>query len=66
MITRIMGLLYPTHIIASHVNLIRGAKPTLTSSPLLYLRHALTPYNAREKAGFARTNWFLREGSGYT
>ena len=65
MITRIMGLLYPTHVKASHINLIRGAKPTWTSNPLLALQHALTPYTPREKAGFARSDWFLQEGSGY-
>ena len=65
MITRIMGLLYLTHVKASHINLIRGAKPTLTSNPFLFLQNWLTPYNAREKAGFARSNWFLQEGSGY-
>ena len=65
MITRIMGLLYPTHVLASHINLIRGSAPTLAAFPLLYLRHKITPYTPREKAGFARTDWFLREGSGY-
>lgn len=65
MITRIMGLLYPDHVLASHVNMIRGGKPTWTSHPLLALQHALTPYNSRDRAGFARTAWFRNEGSGY-
>lgn len=65
MITRIMGLLYPDHVKASHINFIRGAKPTFTSNSILALQHALTPYNAREKDGIGRTSWFLREGSGY-
>lgn len=25
----------------------------------------MTPYNARDKAGFARTKWFAEEGTGY-
>ncbi len=33
--------------------------------PILYLRHLLTPYTAAEKAGFARTQWFSTQGSGY-
>ena len=45
--------------------MIRGQAPTFSSNPLLYLQHALTPYNSREKSGHDRTAWFLREGSGY-
>lgn len=65
MITRIMDLLYPASIKASHINMVRGHRPTWTSNPLLSLRHAITPYNAREKGGFARTTWFVTEGTGY-
>lgn len=65
MITRIMGLLYPDHVLASHINMIRGGKPTWTSHPLLALQHALTPYSSRDRSGFARTAWFMNEGSGY-
>ena len=65
MITRIMGLLYPSNVMASHINMIRGGAPTWTSNPILSLRHLLTPYNTREKGGFARTSWFQKEGSGY-
>lgn len=45
--------------------MIRANPPTPTRNPLLTLRHALTPYTAREKAGLTRQSWFLREGSGY-
>lgn len=45
--------------------MIRGHKPTFLSNPLLATQHALTPYTPRDKAGFARTTWFLQEGSGY-
>ncbi|SLM41072.1 microsomal epoxide hydrolase [Lasallia pustulata] len=65
MITRTMGLLYPPHCLASHINMPRASPPTLTSHPLLYLQHALTPLTARDRAGLARTTWFLETGSGY-
>ena len=45
--------------------MVRGGRPSWTSNPLLSLQHALTPYNAREQSGFARTEWFMKEGSGY-
>jgi hypothetical protein len=65
MITRIMGLLYPHHVQASHINMIRGHQPTFISNPILAIQHALTPYSQRDKAGLARSSWFLKEGSGY-
>lgn len=65
MITRIMDLLYPSSVKASHINMIRGAAPTFKSHPLLDLRHALTPYSQRDHAGFERSDWFLRPDSGY-
>lgn len=65
MITRIMGLLYPDHVRASHINMIRGGKPAWTSHPILALQHALTPYSSRDLSGFARTKWFETEGRGY-
>ncbi|WPG99494.1 Epoxide hydrolase N terminus [Acrodontium crateriforme] len=64
-ITRTMGLLYPDSVLASHLTLIRGKKPTWSSHPLLALQHAITPYSAAEHAGLARTNWFTSKGSGY-
>jgi hypothetical protein len=39
--------------------------PTLSKNPLLWLHHAITPYNAREKAGTARLEWFQKYGTGY-
>lgn len=65
-ITRIMDLLYPQHIKASHINSINAtAPPKITSSPLAALQHALTPYTPTEKAGLARTAWFHNESYGY-
>ncbi|KAL8671509.1 MAG: hypothetical protein Q9168_003978, partial [Polycauliona sp. 1 TL-2023] len=65
MITRIMSLLYPSHVRAAHINMVRGHAPTFLSNPILYLQHKFTPYNAREKTGKDRSNRFLEEGSGY-
>jgi pimeloyl-ACP methyl ester carboxylesterase len=66
MITRFVGAAYPKHCLASHLNFVRVHQPpTLTKSPLLYLRHVLTPYDALDKAGLARTAWFRNEGIGY-
>ncbi|KAI1469322.1 epoxide hydrolase 1 [Daldinia caldariorum] len=65
-ITRAMGALYPDHVVASHLNYLLGTSPpTLFSSPLLYLRHALDLYTPAERAGLARTRWFRDRGSGY-
>lgn len=65
-ITRMMGLLYPSHCVASHLNFIRVTKPpSLRASPLLYLQHSVMPYTAQEKAGLDRTRWFHSEGFGY-
>ena len=65
MITRIMGLLYPQHVMASHINMVRGHAPGLLSNPILAIKHALTPYTKREKDGHARSKQILSEGAGY-
>ena len=65
MVTRIMGLLYPQHVMASHINLVRGHEPGFFSHPILAIKHALTPYNQRERNGPSRNKWMLTEGSGY-
>ncbi|TVY60851.1 putative epoxide hydrolase, partial [Lachnellula suecica] len=64
-ITRAIGFFYPEHCKASHINMLRADPPTLTSNPLLYLQHKSTPYTQKEKDGFARTEWFAKEGRGY-
>jgi hypothetical protein len=64
-ITRIMGVLYPSHVLASHINMVRANPPTVSSNPILSLQHALTPYSAAEKAGLERSNWFTTEGQAY-
>lgn len=66
MITRTMGLLFPDSCLASHINMIRSdGPPKWTQHPFLALQHAITPYSARDKAGFERSRWFLEEGTGY-
>lgn len=60
-----MGLLYPQHVMASHINMVRGHAPEFLSHPILATQHALAPYTQREKDGHARSKWFLEEGSGY-
>ncbi|EME87546.1 uncharacterized protein MYCFIDRAFT_75393 [Pseudocercospora fijiensis CIRAD86] len=65
MITRTMGLLYPERVKASHINLVRGHKPSWTKHPILALQNALTPFSEADRKGFERSNWFLTEGSGY-
>ncbi|KAI9839840.1 MAG: hypothetical protein M1819_000030 [Sarea resinae] len=64
-ITRAIDLLYPEHVKASHMNLVFGHPPSFTSEPLQALKHAVTPYTEAEKAGLARSQWFVQEGSGY-
>ena len=64
-ITRIMGILYPDHVLASHINMIRAQPPSFVSQPALALKHALTPYSEAEEAGLKRSSWFQEEGQGY-
>jgi hypothetical protein len=39
--------------------------PSFLKQPLSALQHSVTPYTDRDKAGFARTDWFVNEGRGY-
>lgn len=63
--TRIMGLLYPHAVLASHINMVRASAPSFASQPLLALQHALTPYTPTEKCGLERSDWFLTQGQAY-
>lgn len=60
-----MGVMYPDACLASHVNMAMRGPPTFKETPLLWLRHALTPWSAEDKAGLARSQWFQKEGYGY-
>lgn len=65
-ITRRMGIQYPTHVAASHLNFVRvTAPPAATSAPFQYLKHRLLPYSASEREGLQRTAWFREKGFGY-
>lgn len=63
-ITRTLGLHYPQHCLASHLNMITAAQPKVTEAPLVYARTML-PWSAAEKAGAKRAQWMQQEGFGY-
>lgn len=64
-VTRAIGLQYPSHCKASHINMILAHPPSITTNPLLALQHSIVPYTKREKAGLERSEWFEKEGYGY-
>jgi len=64
-VTRALGLLYPEHVKASHINMIRANPPKYKKNPLLAAQHAVTPYSKWEKEGIKRSTWFTKDGSGY-
>ena len=47
-ITRVMGILYPSPVPASHINMVRAHPPTFTFQPALALQHAMIPYTEAE------------------
>lgn len=59
-ITRLVGANYPTHCLASHVNVAQIGPERLAE--FLSSNPSLTP---EESAGIERTNWFFDQGSGY-
>ncbi|TFK24937.1 epoxide hydrolase [Coprinopsis marcescibilis] len=66
LIGRDMAQLYgPKHVKAWHTNLPVGNPPHLLTHPLLFLRHLLFGYNARDKAALENTKRFQTEGSAY-
>lgn len=64
-VTRSIGLLYPEHCKASHINLILAIQPTFSENPVAAVQHAITPYNKRERDGVERNKWFNEQGFGY-
>ncbi len=64
-VTRAMGLFYPEACKASHVNMPVPNHPHMPTHPDLFFRAQQTPLSGAEKAGLERTQWFLKEGSGY-
>lgn len=65
-ITRAMGLLYPDHVRASHINYMHSNPPGWTTNPLLAIEHAVTPYTAADHAGRKRTEQHQQNGRGYS
>lgn len=59
-VTRMMGLLYPEHCLASHTNFVR-----LDQEPESLKGKEQPPLEDWEKAGLERTKWFIQEGFGY-
>ena len=50
-VTRTIGLLYPQHYKASHLNAFETKTPSLWEHPILAIQHFLTPYSTDERAG---------------
>ncbi|KAK4223054.1 Alpha/Beta hydrolase protein [Podospora fimiseda] len=64
-ITRTLGILYPDHIIASHLNLSWCFAPKFLKNPILYLKSFSLFLTEEEKKGLERTRWFEQKGAGY-
>ncbi|KAF1966857.1 alpha/beta-hydrolase [Bimuria novae-zelandiae CBS 107.79] len=66
-ITRTMGMLYPSSLKASHINMIPCQPPYKNPLALLTLgfKYLTGTFSAEEKAGFERTQWFQTNGFGY-
>ncbi|KAH9855142.1 alpha/beta-hydrolase [Lenzites betulinus] len=47
-------------------NYTNALPPKLWNAPLAYLTHLVTPYSAKEKAGWTRSQGFRLTGSGYS
>lgn len=64
-----MGLLYPSHVKASHINFIPAFPPKPTTSPFtvakLAVQYLLGWYTPEEKEGLKRTEWYTKSDSGY-
>lgn len=64
-VSRAIGLQYPSHCLASHINLVLAYAPKWFEQPLLALQHAISPYTLREKKGRERSAWIDDHGMGY-
>jgi hypothetical protein len=60
-----MGLLYPSNILASHLNFILTPPPSPLSTPLLVLQYLTGRLTPAEKEGLKRAKDFSENGSGY-
>ncbi|KAK1961556.1 epoxide hydrolase [Colletotrichum sublineola] len=63
-VTRFMGLQYPDHVLASHINTVAASPPSPFENPWQYLKN-LVPLTDKERKGIERSQWFRKEGFGY-
>jgi hypothetical protein len=66
LITRAMGMRYPNHVLATHLNFVLTLPPSPLSTPLLVLQYLTGRLTPAEKAGLERTQKFAGTGSGYS
>ena len=64
-ITRLLALEYPNHLLANHINFVPALPPAVSRHPLLYLQYLLHRHTPAESAGLARSREFWRDGAGY-
>ncbi|TVY35154.1 putative epoxide hydrolase [Lachnellula subtilissima] len=60
-ITRLVSANYPTHCLATHLNVAQIRAETLAS----FLSTNTSPLTPQEQAGIQRTQWFREQGFGY-
>ncbi|KAF5135161.1 putative epoxide hydrolase [Metarhizium anisopliae] len=63
-ITRLIGLQYPEHCLASHIN-FPVVRPPPAKSLWFGLQYLLGQYSHTDRQGLARTLWYFAEGAGY-
>lgn len=64
-VTRFIGICYPEHCLASHLNLVLAKPPQFARQPLQYLKYHLLPASKAEKECAERTKWFEEHSYGY-
>lgn len=64
-ITRYIGLQYPQHCLASHLNFVWAHPPSVLRNPLQFLR-SLLPLSQKERDGLERSASFARDCTGYS
>jgi len=66
LITKYTAFMYgQKHVKAWHTNFPSAAPPTLTTNPVLWLQHFITPYGKKDWDGLERWKWFQKAGNGY-
>ncbi|KAJ3539553.1 hypothetical protein NM208_g5442 [Fusarium decemcellulare] len=64
-ITRYIGLQYPKHCLASHLNFMWANPPSILKNPVQFFR-SLLPLSQEERAGLERSASFARDYTGYS